>query len=163
MRSRSVSSNGPKPFAIRRVDGANDATRLQTLIHVNGWTPLDTSVRIDNPIALIKTFGGWHLYGGDVAAPIRELIQNAADAIRARRRRPNAFEGTDLYPGRVAISIQADMSNDKIDRCSLAVSDDGIGMPPDVLTGALLDFGRSIWNTEDAAWPAPGSVDTRLS
>ena len=141
---------------VRRVDGAKDPARLQQLIRVNGWTPIDTSVRIDNPISLVKKLGGWHLYGGDYSAPLRELVQNAADTIRARRTRTNAFAKSSPYPGRVSISLQADISDEQVRKCTLNVADDGLGMPPDVLTGALLDFGRSFWGTEEAAIKYPG-------
>jgi hypothetical protein len=72
-------------FAAKRVEGAGDASRLAQFVTVAGWTPVDTAVRIGDPLALIERLGGRQLYGNDHTAPIRELLQNAADAVRARR------------------------------------------------------------------------------
>ena len=44
----------------------------------------------------------------------------------------------------------------------LIVADDGIGMPPDVMTGSLLDFGRSFWDSEEAAERYPGLLTDPL-
>ena len=55
-------------------------------VRVDGWRPVNTQARISNPIALIERLGGAGLYGIEFAAPIRELIQNAVDAIG-----PDAF------------------------------------------------------------------------
>jgi hypothetical protein len=61
------------PFAAKRVEGAGDASRLAHFVGAVGWTPIDTAVRISNPLALIERLGGRHLYGNDHTAPIREL------------------------------------------------------------------------------------------
>jgi len=158
LRARSLSHEHRtlQRFAARRVDGANDPERLKTLIRVYGWTPVDTSIRIDNPLALVAKLGGQQLYGDDNAAPLRELIQNAADAIRARRSRANGYDNSISHPGQIDISIDAVVTDDRVRECVLTVSDNGIGMPQDVLTGALLDFGRSFWGTEEAATRYPG-------
>lgn len=51
------------------------------------WQPslLDTSVRVEDPVKLATLLGGSKLYGNDLLVPLRELILNSADAIRARR------------------------------------------------------------------------------
>jgi hypothetical protein len=145
-----------RTFAARDVDGANNPERLKDIIRVGGWTPVDTSVRIENPISLIESLGGRHLYGDDHAAPLRELIQNAADAIRARRTRLNGYDESNSSPGTIEVSIKADERDNHIHSLTVSVADDGIGMEPDVLTGTLLDFGRSLWGTEEAAGRHPG-------
>jgi hypothetical protein len=149
-------TDGVAPLAARRVDGAADPKRLKDLIRVSGWEPLDTSVRINDPISLIEKLGGRYLYGDDDAAPIRELIQNSADAIRARRTRSGGFDPTEEFPGTIDISLRIDETDGKFESCTLSIADDGVGMSSDVLTGALLDFGRSLWGSEEAAIRFPG-------
>jgi hypothetical protein len=156
LQSRVSSTNHPAltPFAVIGVEGANEPGRLKDLIRVNGWTPIDTSVRIDNPLALVEKLGGHYLYGDDCTAPLRELVQNAADAVRARRNRM-ARLGHEFL-GQIDISVEAKVVDNHISECVLTISDDGIGMPQDVLTGTLLDFGRSLWSTEEVATKYPG-------
>jgi hypothetical protein len=143
-----------RPFRAVRVEGANEPNRLKDLIRVSGWTPIDTSIRIDNPLALVERLGGRHLYGDDNVAPLRELVQNAADAIRARRNRA-ARLGVPFL-GQIDICVEVELADDRILDCTLTISDNGIGMPQEVLTGTLLDFGRSFWSTEEAAVRYPG-------
>jgi hypothetical protein len=150
-----------KPFLARRVEGAGEPTHLKDGIEVRGWKPVDTVVRIDNPISLIDKLGGWHLYGNDFSAPLREMLQNAADAVRARRRRPNGYDLSE-YPGRIDIHFECDAQDETLSNLKMIVSDDGIGMSPEVMTGALLDFGRSFWDTSEAAEKYPGLLSDPL-
>ena len=140
------------PLAAKRVEGSGDASLLSRYVTVEGWAPVDTAVRISDPMVLVEQFGGKQLYGNDHSAPIRELIQNAADAVRARRRRPNGYgrnEGDNA--GRIQISIE------KLDHSWLMrISDDGIGMPGEVLTGAFIEFGKSLWRSDKLSSLYPG-------
>jgi Histidine kinase-, DNA gyrase B-, and HSP90-like ATPase len=158
LRDRAISGRhlNLRPFAARRVEGAGEPSHLKDEIHVSGWVPVDTAVRIDNPISIVEKLGGWQLYGNDVSAPLREMIQNAADAIRARRILPNGYDGTRAYPGLINIRLEFEWNDKSIGDLALSIEDDGIGMPPDVMTGTLLEFGRSFWNSDDVATRYPG-------
>lgn len=158
LRDRAISGRHPnlKPFATRRVEGAGEPRHLKDTIEVSGWVPVDTAVRIDNPVSLIEKLGGWQLYGNDVSAPLREMIQNATDAIRARRNLPNGYELTSAYPGRVDIRLETEWRDKSIGDVVIAVEDNGIGMPAEVMTGPLLQFGRSLWNSDEVASRYPG-------
>jgi hypothetical protein len=164
LRSRATSGRHPtlKPLSARRVEGAGEPSHLKDTVKVSGWTPVDTAVRIENPISLIDKLGGWHLYGNDFSAPIREALQNAADAARARRRRPNGYDSGSGYPGRIDISFECDAKHEDLSNLKMVVADDGVGMPPDVMTGALLDFGRSFRDTSEAAERYPGLLSDPL-
>ncbi|WHP48962.1 hypothetical protein [Vibrio parahaemolyticus] len=85
---------------------------------------------------LVKNLGGEQLYGDDVIVPLRELIQNASDAVRARR----CLEGEDDDWGKVTVRTGEDTKG-----CYIEVEDNGVGMSVNVLTGAFLDFGTSFW------------------
>ncbi len=152
--------SGNAEFVVRRVEGAGDAAQLQEYIRVEGWAPVNTSVRIDNPLAIVERFGGWQLYGDDYSAPLRELIQNAADSVRARRLISGGYDGGPGLPGRIDICINATKKDGKIGDIVLSVSDDGVGMPPDILTGDLLEFGHSFWGSEKASRIYPGLVSS---
>lgn len=141
-----------KQLSARNIEGANDPERLKSFVRVSGWIPVDTSVRIGNPISLIEKLGGWALYGNDVIAPIRELVQNSADAIRARSQQ----DKYNSYAGSINIEISIDETQDKLAPFKITISDNGIGMSSDILTGTLLNFGESLWSSPSLPFTHPG-------
>lgn len=133
---------GTTGFALTRVYGAESPRILARFIRPNGWRPVDADIRVSHPAHLARTLGGANLYGRGAFAPIRELLQNGVDAVRARRKledRPQTW-------GTVKLTIENATSETGND-VWLHVDDQGIGMSERVLVGALLDFGRSIWNS----------------
>lgn len=129
------------------VASIEDLTRLSKLITVKDWFPTDTRVKVSNVGKLARTLGGEQLYGKNAKVPLRELIQNASDAIRARRMLEN--ESDDF--GLITIRINEDEVG-----VFLEVEDNGIGMSREVLTGPLLDFGQSFWGTSLMHKELPG-------
>jgi len=143
------------PFLTRRIIGANDPDILVQTVKVEGWKPVNTQPTISDPQSLIERLGGKQLYGDQPIVPIRELFQNAADAVRARRFLDPFFRATAMnrYPGSILIQIE------KIPGTKdywLSVEDNGIGMSERVITRSLLDFGTSFWSSEVAAELYPG-------
>src|SRR6185312_14463111 len=90
---------------------------------------------------------GSQLYGSDSTVAIRELIQNSADAVQARRR----YEKRPSNWGTVRIGLRSEAGAPW-----LFVEDNGIGMSEQVLTGPLLDFGTSFWRSPLASEEFPG-------
>ena len=136
-------------FAARRVKGAETPRSLAAFIRTQGWEPVDTHLRVSDVPGLVRLLGGAHLYGNDQRIPIRELVQNAADAIRARRlmeSRPDKY-------GCVRISL-----TQRTDGMWLDVEDDGIGMSQRTMADALLDFGTSFWAGDAVRQEFPGLV-----
>ena len=79
---------------------------------------------------------------------LRELIQNATDAICGRRSLPNSGG----FGGYIAVRLRKRRDGG----WTLQVDDDGAGMSSRTLTTDLLDFGRSFWVSERAAREFPG-------
>jgi HSP90 family molecular chaperone len=101
-------------------------------------------------------FGGARLYGDNCEAAIRELIQNAADAICARRKLdPDFVNGVD---GEIVVRLA-----ERDGGFYLEVEDNGVGMSERTITGTLLDFGRSFWATEDVKSEFPGLMAKGMS
>ena len=73
------------PLAVTGVAGAGDERRLAKHVTVTGWIPVDAHLAVTDVAALVLKLGGQALYGDNLLAPVRELIQNATDAVRARR------------------------------------------------------------------------------
>jgi len=134
-------------FNLLGIASIENVKDLSKFIAVEGWEPIDVKIRVDNVAKLVSNIGGKQLYGNNVIVPLREMIQNASDAIRARRLMENE---NDLY-GDVYIRI----GNDEKGRY-IEVEDNGIGMSEKVLTGPLLDFGQSFWGTDLMHEELPG-------
>ncbi|WP_445431173.1 HD domain-containing protein [Chryseobacterium indoltheticum] len=124
-----------------------DPKRLSKLIAVEGWQPIDTKIKVTNVAKLVGSLGGKQLYGDNSIVPLRELIQNASDAIRARR----ILENEKPEFGNIIVRFGKDEYGQFIE-----VEDNGIGMSPKVLTGPFLDFGESFWGTSLMHEELPG-------
>ncbi len=124
-----------------------DPKRLSKLIAVEGWQPVDTKIKVTNVAKLVSSLGGKQLYGDNSIVPLRELIQNASDAIRARRILENELPEF----GDIVVRFGKDNYGNFIE-----VEDNGIGMSPKVLTGPFLDFGESFWGTSLMHEELPG-------
>jgi len=133
-------------FAARGVAGIEDPARLTERVPTDGWLPVSALVRVSNVARLVRTLGGEALYGPDQTVPLRELIQNAADAVRARR----ILDDQPAW-GRIAVRMGTDTEGSWIE-----VEDDGVGMSGEVLCGALLDFGSAYWGSPRMIRDFPG-------
>jgi HSP90 family molecular chaperone len=116
-------------------------------VQTRGWRPVDARLQVSDVPRIVETLGGSKLYGDDPTVPLRELIQNAADAVQARRR----FQKRPADWGKITISLRQ-----RGDEVWLIVEDTGIGMSEQVLTGPLLDFGTSFWRSPMAMEEFPG-------
>jgi hypothetical protein len=135
------------PFSITGVAGANDPARLRRYIPTDGWEPVDTSLRVSNVASLVAKLGGTATYGDTSYVPLRELIQNARDAVVARRLQENRHNSW----GEIVVShLTVD------DEQYITVEDNGLGMSKALLSGPFLDFGTSYWNSELMMREHPG-------
>jgi hypothetical protein len=136
---RLLDESGRPRLAARTVRGVTDPDRLAALVRTDGWLPVDARVRVGDAVSLVRRLGGEQLYGDDPSVVLRELVQNASDAVRARRlveRRPPDWGDIRIRTGGV--------DGDEW----LEVEDNGLGMSKEVLTGPLLDFGQSYWGSQ---------------
>lgn len=140
-------------FAARRVAGVDNPERLASYIHTSEWHPIHASVHLSDLPRLIRSLGGEELYGRDPTIPIRELIQNARDAIRARQH----YENRDSSFGEIRVSLI-----EREGQHLLRISDNGVGMSRTVLTKYLLDFGSSFWTTPQVQEEFPGLLSSEF-
>jgi len=130
-------------FAAKGICNVENPRRLAEAVRTEGWEPVDAEVRVRDVPSVVRMLGGIQLYGNRPEVPLRELIQNASDAVRARRK----LENRDLTFGRITVRQGSDW---------IEVEDNGIGMSKSVLTGALLDFGSAFWGTAGMRREFPG-------
>lgn len=137
------------PFRVRGVAGSKSRKSLASYIKTKGWMPSDVCVHVSDVAKLIMTLGGKELYGKEDLQLIvlRELIQNARDAIQARR----LLEKDEAYIGKIQIDVK------HIDEdTQITVTDNGVGMSLDTITGSLLNFGQSFWHEKSVHTEFPG-------
>lgn len=133
-----LSDLGKERLAVKGIACVDSPMRLSETVKVEGWEPVDTTINVSNVPKLVATLGGEELYGRNMLVPLRELIQNASDAIRARR----LLEDEPDFDGKIKVSLGNDEDDIYID-----VEDNGVGMTTSVMTKSLLDFGESFWGT----------------
>ncbi|MEV4780495.1 HD domain-containing protein [Burkholderia sp. LMU1-1-1.1] len=134
-------------LAVRSVAFSYSPEAFSRKVPTEGWTPVDTSIKITDIQSMVERFGGSKLYGDDPANALREILQNSVDAIHACR----ALGGLSEEDGEIEIAV-----DEAPEGYWLQVTDTGIGMSRYVLTEVLLDFGRSLWRSGDlrAEWAA---------
>lgn len=130
-------------FAAHRVAGVESPERLVAFLPTDRWIPFDAKIFVSDLPAVVEALGGAALYGRNLRAALRELVQNGADAIRARR----ALDKRNNDWGQIRVSLVDDV---------LEVNDCGIGMSSEVLTRYLLDFGKTFWGSDLMRTEFPG-------
>lgn len=138
---------GTPRFLASRVEGAGSPQDVSQLVETEGWTPVNTAVRVSDVPKIVSMLGGAKLYGDKPEAAIRELLQNAADAIKARRKVQNRAADW----GCIVVTL-----DERDSAVWLTIEDTGVGMSQAVLTGPLIDFGNSFWRSSLAAQEFPG-------
>lgn len=135
-------------FQAKSVRGAESQEELASYVKTKGWQPCDAQIHISNVENLITALGGEKLYGKEnkLEIVLRELIQNARDAIVARRNREKDFVG------KIIVKIFRD--EDK--KVWVEVTDDGIGMSISTVKEYLLNFGASFWKSDLMKSEFPG-------
>jgi hypothetical protein len=147
--SRVQKDSSSPAFNMQRVTGANAPSELSKSIETDGWTPTSARIHVGNLERLVETLGGQSLYGvgGDnFAIVMRELLQNARDALAARRSLTPGFSG------RILVKITSKSNTQTF----VEIRDDGIGMSERTMTTALLDFGTSFWASDLVRSEFPG-------
>ena len=142
-----LQSRGRELLKARRVKGAGSPEILARSVRTRNWRPVDARFQVSDVPRIVEHLGGSKLYGDNPTVALRELIQNAADAVQARRKYEKRSEDWGLIS--VGLILKAD-------KTWLVVEDNGIGMSEHVLTGPLLDFGTSFWRSSLAMEEFPG-------
>jgi len=148
-----LQSRGREVLKARRVKGAGSPEVLSRTVQPRGWRPVDARLQVSDVPRIVENLGGSKLYGDDPTVPLRELIQNAADAVQARRR----FQKRPADWGQITVSLLQ-----RGEQFWLIVEDTGIGMSEQVLTGPLLDFGTSFWRSPMAMEEFPGLMSSGM-
>lgn len=134
-------------FRVRSVAYIEDPSRLAKQIPTKGWIPVDANIKVSDVSSLVYSLGGEQLYGKDYTIPLRELIQNSIDAIKARR----ILDNRPVDWGNIIVRSGRDSEAYWIE-----IEDNGIGMSSELLKGSFLDFGTSYWGSQLMCGEHPG-------
>lgn len=135
-------SQQPIQPKVSRVAGASSPGSFARFLSAEGWNPVETRPTISAVTDVIQKLGGVELYGTNLLVPLRELIQNARDAVVAKRimeHRPESW-------GTITVTLE---------QGQLTVADNGIGMSEQTITKFLLDFGKSYWQSSECLEELP--------
>ncbi|MEU0968081.1 ATP-binding protein [Streptomyces sp. NPDC005917] len=137
---------GRDRLAARAVAGVDSPERFAEHFRVQDWRPIDATIKVSDVPALVRSLGGEQLYGNEPEVALRELVQNAQDAVVARQ----ALQ-PDFPDGRIEVRLtETDGS------WCLEVRDNGVGMDEETLIHGLLDFGNSGWSSPGLRNRLPG-------
>ncbi|MCY3868923.1 MAG: ATP-binding protein [Gemmatimonadetes bacterium] len=145
---------GAPRFAAKRVAGIEDPERLVSYVQTDGWLPINATIHVTDLPRAIKSVGGEEMYGKHPEVALRELIQNASDAVCARR----IYERRQADYGEIRVSLTQSSNSSHW----LEVEDNGVGMSQFVLTNFLLDFGRSFWGSFEMQREFPGLLSSGI-
>ncbi|MBY3176543.1 hypothetical protein HFO27_18140 [Rhizobium leguminosarum] len=148
--------NGQQRLRLRRVRDIATPEHFAEHVSTDGWVPLSAEVKVGDTARLIELLGGRGLYGNNVTVPLRELIQNAVDAVRARRLLEPGFNG------KIVVELDEGKDSRGTPGYWLRVNDDGLGMSPAILTGPFLTFGESGWSSSTLRYERPGFIARRF-
>ncbi|MER8759205.1 ATP-binding protein [Mesorhizobium sp. M0976] len=116
------------------------------------YLPIDVSFTSANNDLLNLLIGP--LYGGDIGVGIRELIQNAVDAVREFDDLPEAVKnGDDTKRFEISSDVQISIElDDKSQPTFFEITDRGVGMTADVVVNYFLKAGASFRRSDQ--WKA---------
>lgn len=123
------------------IAGISKNETLSEYITTDGWIPDNSEIKITDIKKMVDNFSGTKLYGEDYYIPIRELVANANDAVKARKyleRKDN------LSFGKIVLN-----DYEKDGNYYFVISDNGCGMDKKTITDVLLNFGKSFWDSEE--------------
>jgi hypothetical protein len=141
LRGRAVSANR---FSLQGVKGIELPQTFTTLVQLAGDTaPIDIRVQPHSMERLVDLLGGKRLYGLDHLAPLRELIQNARDAIELRKAAEQVDNRT-VTAGEIIVAL-----DDVDEKSILSVRDNGVGMGRSVIVRYLIAVGSDFWHSAE--------------
>ncbi len=137
LQSRTVSLNR---LSLIGVQGASAPEDFEKFVRTNGFLPLEVNVKASSIDRLVRLLAGESLYGKNLFAPVRELIQNALDAVLLKR----ATAVTDADKALSSLPLEVKLQIDPTGSL-LSVSDWGVGMTKKILTDHLLTIASNYW------------------
>lgn len=130
-------------LSLQSVRGAGSPQEAAIYIPTTGFLPIEVNLRTGSIEKLVQLLAGESLYGPDPMAAVRELIQNARDAVMLKA----AVALTESEKAALSIPIKVIMRKE-VDGHVLEVKDWGIGMTTKVMTDYLISIASDYWTSQ---------------
>ncbi len=131
-------------LSLRGVRGVDSAAHFAEIVQLGGQiVPIDIRIQPESMDRLVDLLGGKALYGNDALAPVRELLQNARDAV-ALRQKMNEADGVPCAPGLIEVGLSTQEQ-----QVWLSVRDNGVGMSRSVITKHLIGIASDYWHSAE--------------
>lgn len=130
-------------FSLQGVLGAATPEEASLYIKPDQFMPIEVNLKTGSIDRLVKLLAGESLYGSDPMAAVRELLQNANDAVRLKFH--TATDEWDEHVAKLPIKVDYYQENDEF---FLVVSDFGVGMTPRVMTDYLISIASNYWESQ---------------
>ena len=140
LRKRTVSSDRLSLVGVR---GSGTPDQASKFIRTSGFLPLEIGVRASSITRLVKLLAGESLYGRNFMAPVRELVQNAVDAVLLKKAVAKSPADKALAELPISVSLSEDTNG-----LALTVRDWGIGMSQRIITDHLLTIASDYWEAQ---------------
>jgi hypothetical protein len=140
-------------LSLERVRGASSPQDAAIFIQTSGFVPIEVNIRAGSIDRLVKLLGGETLYGAEPMAAVRELIQNARDAVMLKA----AVAESDFE--RASFTLPITVKLDTKEPASLEMIDYGVGMSRRVMTDYLVSIASDYWTSEQFFTDFPSALD----
>jgi hypothetical protein len=130
-------------LSIQGVRGAGSPDEAAVYIQAAGFLPIEVSIRTGSIQRLVELLAGESLYGPNPMAAVRELIQNASDAVGLKA----ALAETDVDRATVSLPIRVALRTSGVNPI-LEITDHGIGMNSNVMTRYLITIASDYWQSQ---------------
>ena len=130
-------------FSLQGVLGASSPEEASMYVKPDSFMPIEVNLRTGSIDRLVKLLAGESLYGPDPMAAVRELLQNANDAVRLKYH--TASDEWDEHVAKLPIKVDYYQEDE---RFYLVVSDFGVGMSARVMTDYLISIASNYWESQ---------------
>jgi Histidine kinase-, DNA gyrase B-, and HSP90-like ATPase len=130
-------------LSLQGVRGITSPEEAALFVPTSGFLPIEINLRTGSIERLVQLLAGESLYGPEPMAAVRELIQNARDAVMLKAATASSeFDKTSLS---IPIRIELRTSSSEP---RLEVRDPGNGMTRKIMTDFLLSIASDYWATQ---------------
>jgi hypothetical protein len=134
-----------KKIALNGVRGISSPEEAAKLIPTAGFLPIEVNLRAGSIDRLVELLAGETLYGPNPMAAVRELVQNARDAVLLKAEVATQEADRALLNLPITVSL-----NTTSNLATLEVVDYGIGMTRRVMTDYLIAIASNYWTSQFA-------------
>jgi hypothetical protein len=130
-------------LTLQGIRGSASPEEASEYIRADGFLPIEVNLRTGSIERVVQLLAGESLYGPDPMAAVRELIQNARDAVLLK----GALATAEVDRAILSLPIRVILKTTP-DTETLEVIDNGIGMNRNIMTNFLITIASDYWRSQ---------------